>query len=466
MDMSAGPDWIVEVERAQVGDQAARSSLVQRFTPLARATATRLVNSAHDVDDVVQESFIEALSTLAQLRTPEAFPAWLRLIVRKHADRARRLTRASAPLMAAAEIRSPAPGPELVVEQRDLSVAVRAGLATMRDPDRRLLELRYLAGWTVPDLVELTGVSSGAVRKRLHDARRRLRPILHHLHEHKEKPMHDISELLGQVHRASQLTVPDAPRVVRPDQLEPAATGLKIIDAIAPIARGGTIEMVGPAGTGHLVLALELLYRLGRTETETACVAVGSSSTPIGSQPNFGGLITEVDEHDRHAVILTDGASEAPQALRAGANLANGLASLGTDVVLIVDQPTADVVGVTSLIGLAGLSDAGGSVTVVLVNALPREAPLPDESGLDTRLVFSVEPFALGIFPALDPVRSRAAFANPPMADEVRRLLSTASQVRAYFHQPMWIAEDYTGEPGVWIDQIDAEAAVRTLIAG
>ena len=86
------------------------------------------------------------------------------------------------------------------------------------------------------------------------------------------------------------------------------------------------------------------------------------------------------------------------------------------------------------------------------MRALERQAADPPALGLDTRLVFSVEQFSLGIFPAMDPVRSSSTIAGAGDGEAVRRRLADAAELRAWFHQPMFLAQDYTGEEGVWAD--------------
>jgi RNA polymerase sigma-70 factor, ECF subfamily len=172
------PDWIALVEAARAGDGAAQGVLLGRFERLARATARRLVDPG-SVDDVVQESFTAALQALPSLRTAEAFPSWLRLIVRKQASLARRRPSEVA-LDGVVEPHMPDADPADLVVRDEVASVVRLALASARDQDRRLLELRHLAGWSNDELADLLGVTSGAVRKRLHDARRRLRPLVEH----------------------------------------------------------------------------------------------------------------------------------------------------------------------------------------------------------------------------------------------------------------------------------------------
>ena len=450
------------VRRAASGDVEAQQDLLASFRPLARATANRLVDDAAAVDDVVQDALAEVLVALPGLRHPEAFPAWVRLSVRKHAERHRRSRRPSQPLSTAPEI---ARSDDPTIEGRELARNVQSVLSTLRNDDRHLLELRYLADWSITELADALGISTGAARKRLHDARRRARPSLSPL-MNKEQKMSDHEQYLGRTYAPGDLSLDHAvPSVARPERREPMATGLKILDTVAPIARGGTVELVGPAGSGHLVLILELSYRLNRTEREAAIVAVGSRALSRGARSNVSKLVTDVPEHGRHAVIECAGAHDAERALGDGRALAHGLAGAGIDVLLVVDRATADFLGSPAkLKDLAGVSAGGGSITLILLDPYERGLPIPADAGMDTRLVFSLEHVALGIYPALDPAASRAHFLDQPLAEDVRRLLDAAAAVRQYFAQPMYAATEHTGVPATWVDAHDAEEDLRRLL--
>ena len=272
--------------------------------------------------------------------------------------------------------------------------------------------------------------------------------------------MTDLERHLGRSHRPGELALPPAPPIARPERREPIPTGLKILDTLAPVARGGTAELVGPVGTGHLVLAIELSYRVGRSERETAIVGVASA-------PLLTRLVTDVDERDRHVVIdSTDDPAGARRALDDGASLAAGLAATGVEVLLVVDRETASATGgAAALKNHAGVSSGGGSVTLLLVDAYERGGSLPPDAGLDTRLVLSLEQVALGIYPALDPIESRAHFHRDALADDVRRVLHASTALRRAFAQPMYAAADFTGVEATWVDPEEAAEELRRLVA-
>jgi hypothetical protein len=85
--------------RARTGDAGAFALLVERHFPSARALAARLCAHPDDVDDIVQEAFLQAFTGLGRLRDPDRFGAWLAGIIRNISRAAAR----QAPLMLLAD---------------------------------------------------------------------------------------------------------------------------------------------------------------------------------------------------------------------------------------------------------------------------------------------------------------------------------------------------------------------------
>ena len=69
------------VRLARDGDPAAFRLLVERHLPMARARAARLCPQPDDVDDAVQDAFLQAFLALDRLRDPSRFAGWLGGIV-------------------------------------------------------------------------------------------------------------------------------------------------------------------------------------------------------------------------------------------------------------------------------------------------------------------------------------------------------------------------------------------------
>lgn len=165
------------VTRAQRGDLEAFGWLVERFQAMARAIAYTMVGDRHLAEDVAQEAFAEAYFCLPNLREPVAFAAWLRKIVFKHGDRLTRIRSvATVPLDWASSAPTGAEDdPARLAESRALQEQVRAAIAVLPDPDRSIVTLFYIAGYPQREIAVLLDVPIGTVKKRLFQARQRLR---------------------------------------------------------------------------------------------------------------------------------------------------------------------------------------------------------------------------------------------------------------------------------------------------
>jgi F0F1-type ATP synthase beta subunit len=103
-------------------------------------------------------------------------------------------------------------------------------------------------------------------------------------------------------------------------------------------------------------------------------------------------------------------------------------------------------------------------VTLIAIRSHHHDDVPPPTLTLDTTLLFSIEQFVLGIFPAIDPIRSTSVFNTADGAEAVRRQLRASEAIRSWFAQPLFIAENHTGDPGTWIEPIDAESELARLI--
>ncbi|MHC5024318.1 MAG: RNA polymerase sigma factor [Planctomycetota bacterium] len=162
--------------RCAAGDHAAVAVLVRRFRRYAMDLAVHILEDRHLAEDAVQEAFLTALVRLENLRTPAAFPGWLRQIVRTHAMRARRrLDSSNRPIGKAVEHQ---PSPAHAAEAEELVRLVRRALVSLPDRLRETAELFYLNEFDHYRVADVLDIPSGTVKRRLHDARRRLRDEL------------------------------------------------------------------------------------------------------------------------------------------------------------------------------------------------------------------------------------------------------------------------------------------------
>jgi len=163
------------VERALVGESAAFDVLIQRFQRAVHAVAFAVTAEREAALDVLQESFIAAYRQLIALQEPEKFGAWVCGIARNRArvylrERARR--QAHEIPLAELEETAAADTPYDTLE------GLREALSRLTVTQADVVTLFYMEGYTIRECASLLDVPEGTVKRRLHDARQRLRKEL------------------------------------------------------------------------------------------------------------------------------------------------------------------------------------------------------------------------------------------------------------------------------------------------
>ncbi len=156
------------VRAAREGDRNAFGHLYQRFAPMVHGLLLARVAPA-EVDDLVQDVFLQAMRRLASLRSLEAFGPWLAAIARNRARDHHRRTRDMVELPPELE-GAASPGGE--------ALAVVAAIRRLPEAYRETLVLRLVEGMTGPEIAERTGLTPGSVRVNLHRGVQLLRQIL------------------------------------------------------------------------------------------------------------------------------------------------------------------------------------------------------------------------------------------------------------------------------------------------
>lgn len=159
------------VGQAVVGSRSAQAELYRRHVGMVTGLSHRLLGGS-EVDDLVQDAFVAAFSSLASLREPQAFAKWLGSIVCLQARkriRRRRLRRRffldrSDAIAADQFVSSDAP-PDVAAELRTLY----AILEDLPADVRIALVLRRVEGLTIPEIAAQTGRSPATVKRRLQD---------------------------------------------------------------------------------------------------------------------------------------------------------------------------------------------------------------------------------------------------------------------------------------------------------
>jgi RNA polymerase sigma-70 factor (ECF subfamily) len=162
------------LQRCRQHDANAMQRLVHRFYNYALSLAVALVDDRNDGQDVVQETMLTMLTQLHQLRDPQAFPGWLRQIVRSHANRSRR----RGPLQRGLGEQHNPPSPEELAELVELRQQVRRALSSLPAASQQTAHLFYLDELDQTQIAQQLDVPLGTVKRRLHDARVKLRKLL------------------------------------------------------------------------------------------------------------------------------------------------------------------------------------------------------------------------------------------------------------------------------------------------
>jgi len=167
------------VGRALAGEAKAFEELVRRHLRTANAVALGVLGNPADAEDVCQDAFLTALEKLEECRDPKRFAAWLMRIVRNRALNVleSRSLRQGEPLERVAEAAG-GDDPRREAERSELRGRLLAALAVLPPAQREVVLLHDLEGWKHREIADLLGVSEGALRVRLLQARRRLREEL------------------------------------------------------------------------------------------------------------------------------------------------------------------------------------------------------------------------------------------------------------------------------------------------
>lgn len=158
------------VREALAGAREPVAELVRRHWNTAVFLAARVLGSVELARDAAQEAAVAVLTDLSQLRSPDSFGPWFCGIALNVARRWRRQLRAEIP-GGQADNPSRLPDPADAAELADLHARVRAAVATLANGQRQAVWLFYLQGLSHREVAAELGISVGAVKARLHQAR-------------------------------------------------------------------------------------------------------------------------------------------------------------------------------------------------------------------------------------------------------------------------------------------------------
>jgi len=186
---TADERWLLA--RLQAGDEAACEILVREHTGRLLAVARRYLRQEEDARDAVQEGFVAAFRSIGRFEGTSSLSTWLHRIVincclmKLRSGRRRPETSIEELLpsfdetghrvLDGAELPETA---EAAIERGETKRRVRAAIARLPESHRTVLMLRDIEEVSTSDAARMLGLTSNAVKIRLHRARQALRTIL------------------------------------------------------------------------------------------------------------------------------------------------------------------------------------------------------------------------------------------------------------------------------------------------
>lgn len=306
-------------------------------------------------------------------------------------------------------------------------------------------------------------------------------------------------------------------------------TGIKVIDLIAPISKGGKVGLFGGAGVGKTVLIQELINNIAKFHSGNSVFAGVGERTREGND-----LYYEMEESgvlDKTSLVF--GQMNEPPGARlrvalTGLTMAEAFRDEGKDVLFFVDNIfrfTQAGAEVSALLGrlpsavgyqpnlqqeMGALqeritSTKKGSVTSVQAVYVPADdltdpAPATTFAHLDSTIVLNRALTEIGIYPAVDPLDSSSTILDPEivgdehyrvarevqrvlqrykdlqdiiaimgmeeLSDEDKQTVQRARRIQRFFSQPFHVAEGFTGTPGAYVKLQDTIKGFSEILEG
>lgn len=163
------------------GNTGAFNEVVSRFQPWALRHAGTVLRDRALAEDAVQEAFLSAYKNLGSLRNPDLFPKWFRSILTSSISRTVRQYDLNIPFVElgeAADLAQLAPHELDILERRQIKGMVRMAISNLSPKTREACTYFYIDGYSQKEIAGFLNVPVGTVKRRLHDARAKIREDL------------------------------------------------------------------------------------------------------------------------------------------------------------------------------------------------------------------------------------------------------------------------------------------------
>ena len=311
--------------------------------------------------------------------------------------------------------------------------------------------------------------------------------------------------------------------------VEVLETGIKVVDLIMPIAKGGKVGLFGGAGVGKTVALMELIRNIAVAHSGFSVFAGVGERTREGN--DFYHEMKEASVLDKVALVYGQMNEPPGNRLRValtGLTMAEHFRDEGRDVLLFVDNIYRYTLAGTEVSALLGrmpsavgyqptlaaemgelqeriTSTRTGSITSFQAVYVPADdltdpSPATTFAHLDATLVLSRQIAELGIYPAVDPLDSTSRQLDPlvvgqehydvaravqstlqrykelrdiiailgmdELSEEDKLIVSRARKVQRFLSQPFFVAETFTGSPGKYVSLQDTISGFKSIVEG
>ena len=175
------------INQVLAGDENAFASLVKKYEKQVHALAWRKIGDFHIAEEIAQDTFLKVYRKLSTLKDPYQFSGWLYVIATNQCRAWLRKKRLETEPLEDTEVESIEEAYSRYVAEERTKVAVEAQrevvkklLAKLKESERTVMTLHYFGEMTCEEISRFLGVSTSAIKLRLHRARQRLK---------KEEPM-------------------------------------------------------------------------------------------------------------------------------------------------------------------------------------------------------------------------------------------------------------------------------------
>ena len=306
-------------------------------------------------------------------------------------------------------------------------------------------------------------------------------------------------------------------------------TGIKVIDLIMPISKGGKVGLFGGAGVGKTVTLMELIRNIAIEHSGYSVFAGVGERTREGN--DFYYEMKESNVLDKVALVYGQMNEPPGNRLRVGLTgltIAENFRDEGRDVLMFIDNIYRYTLAGTEVSALLGrmpsavgyqptlayemgvlqeriTSTKTGSITSFQAVYVPADdltdpSPATTFAHLDATLVLSRQIAELGIYPAVDPLDSTSRLLDPnvvgqdhydtarsvqsvlqrykelqdiiailgmdELSEDDKLIVQRARKIQRFLSQPFFVAETFTNTPGKYVPLKETIRGFKAIVTG